>query len=455
MRAVKWLALLSAFALMAVACSSDDDAAPPETVTVTVTVPGATVTSIVTETIEVPSEEPGTISGMAKWGESGGEGAAFLPVLEAFSAATGIRVIYQGVGDDLPTILSTRVAGGQPPDVAILPQPGLLKDLADLGALVPIADTVGDELEACFAPVWAELGSADGTLYGVYFKAANKSTVFYPTQLFADNGITPPATWEEWLTASGNLLDAGITPVAVGGADGWTLSDWFENVYVRTAGPEAYQQLIDHDIAWTDQTVKDALAKMGELIGVDDFVAKGLDGALQIGFGDSVKLVFGDAPEAATVYEGDFVAGVILNETSTESGAFDFFDFPSIAGSAPTVMGGGDVAVVLRDNEDSRAFVEYLATPEAAAIWAAQGGFTSPNSCMDVSVYPDDIARKSAEGMVNAEVFVFDLSDSVPAALGSTAGAGIWAGLQNWMADPTDIDGVTAQLEAEAEAAYG
>ena len=114
------------------------------------------------------------------------------------------------------------------------------------------------------------------------------------------------------MTAAGNLLDAGITPVAVGGADGWTLSDWFENVYLRTAGPEKYDQLTNHEIPWTDQSVKDALATMGELIGVSDFVARGSSGAGQVGFGDSVKLVFSDAPEAAIVYEGDFVAGVIL-----------------------------------------------------------------------------------------------------------------------------------------------
>ncbi len=457
MHRIRWIGLLAVFALIAGACGDDDTTAETVVVTSIVEVPGETitVTSVVTETSIVTEAAPGEIVVMAKWGASGGEGDAFLQVLDAFTAATGIGVNYVGVGDQLPTVLSTQVEGGQPPDVAILPQPGLLKDLAALGALVPIEASAGDELDADFAPVWRELGSVDGTLYGVFFKAANKSTVFYDVNVFAENGITPPATWDEWVAASEALLDAGITPISVGGADGWTLSDWFENVYLRVGGPEKYQQLTDHEIPWTDESVKNTLATMAELIGVDDHVARGLDGALQVGFGDSVKLVFGDEPEAAMVFEGDFVAGVILSETSSTAEDFDFFDFPSIDGSPPGVMGGGDVAVVLKDSPEAQALVEFLATPEAGEVWAALGGFLSPNQRVDLAVYPDDIARKAASGLTNAEQFVFDLSDLVPAALGGTGGAGIWGGLQNWLANPSDIDGVTAQIESEAAAAFG
>lgn len=401
------------------------------------------------------STEGGTVTVMAKWGEGGGEGDAFVQVLDAFTAATGIEVVYNGVGDELPTILSTQVENNDPPDVAILPQPGLLKDLAARGALKSIEEAAGDELDASFAGVWRELGSVDGTLYGVFFKGSNKSTVWYDVNVFTDNGITPPTTWDEWLAASDTLVAAGVTPVAVGGADGWTLSDWFENVYLRTAGPELYDQLTNHEIPWTHDSVKEAFEVMGQLIGVDENVARGTDGALQVGFGDSVKLVFGDAPEAAIVFEGDFVGGVIASETSAQAGTdFDFFDFPSIDGSPPSVVGGGDVAVVLTDNPAAMRLVEYLATAEAGEIWAALGGFSSPNRDVDVSVYPDDIARKAAEALANAEQFRFDLSDLVPAALGGTAGSGIWGGLQDWLGNG-DIDAALQSIEADAQAAQG
>ncbi len=394
---------------------------------------------------------------MAKWGASGGEGAAFLQVLDAFTTETGINVNYVGVGDQVPTVLSTQVAGGQPPDVAILPQTGLLNDLVQIDALIPIEAAAGDEMDAHFSPAWRELGSVDGTLYGVMFKVANKSTVWYDVQAFADNGITPPTTWDEWITASNNLLDAGITPVAVGGADGWTLSDWFENIYLRTAGPEKYDQLSRHEIPWTDQSVVDAFTTMGQIIGNDDFVARGLSGALQVGFGDSVKLVFGDAPEAAIVYEADFVEGVILNETSAQPGTdFDFFAFPTVAGSDPgVVLTGGDVAVVLKDNPEAMALVEYLATPEAAEVWAALGGYSSANKDVDQSIYATDLGRRAVEAMINATAVRYDMGDVMPSAFGSTGGSGFWGGLQDWLGNPGNLDDVLATMEAEAAAAFG
>lgn len=432
MRFKRWILLAAVLALVAAACGDSDSGG------------GEVTADLSGQSVDV----------MAKWGEGGGEGDAFLAVIAGFEAATGASVTYEGVGDDLPTILSTRVAGGDPPDVAVLPQPGLLIDLATQGSLESIEDAAGSNLDSNFADVWRDLGSHDGTLYGVFFKGANKSTVWYDTKVLDDNGIDVPETWDDWVAAASDLVDAGITPVAVGGADGWTMSDWFENVYLRTAGPDKYDQLQNHEIPWTDSSVKEALAALGELIGVDDNVAGGRSGALQIGFGDSVKKVFADK-EAAFVYEGDFVAGVILAETSAVAGDFDFFDFPSIDGSPPSVMGGGDVAVALSDSEAAMAFIEYLSTAAAGEIWAPLGGFSSPNQEVDTSLYPDDIAAKAAAGLAGAEVFRFDMSDLVPSELGGTAGAGIWGGLQNWLENPSNVDSILEQLEAEAAAAQG
>lgn len=461
------IVLLAVFLLLAAACGGDDEPTvvtvrvdvPGETITETVEVevPGETITETVTETVTVEVTGAPSVGAdlnvMAKWGQSGGEGAAFVKVLEAFEAKTGISVNYNGVGDALPTILSTQVAGGQPPDVAILPQPGLLGDLVALGALVSIEAAAGDALDADFAPFWRELGSDGGTLYGLAFKAANKSTVWYNVKVFAANGITPPTTWTEFVAAAQTLLDAGITPVAVAGADGWTLTDWFENVYLRTAGPEKYDQLAKGEIPWDDQSVKDALAKLGELIGVDDFVVGGSSGALQVNFGDSVKAVFSDTAEAAIVFEADFVPGVILNETNAQAGTdFDFFNFPSIDGSPPSILVGGDIAVVLKDSPEAMALIEFLATPEAAEVWAALGGYDSANQRADLAAYPDDIARRAAELLVTAEVLRFDISDLVPSCFGGVGGSGLWGGLQDWLGAPTDIDGVTAQLVADLAA---
>ncbi len=423
--------LASILFLVAAACGPGDEAPPAEG-------------DLAGQTVEVAAVWTGT------------EQENFQQVLDAFAERTGAAVVYTSTGDDIAAVLGTRIEGGDPPDVAILPQPGLMADLVEQGALQPIEEVAGDEVDANYAPVWRELGSVDGTLYGVWFKAANKSTVWYNVGVFGDAGVSPPATWDEFLQVARTIADFGVAPVSIGGADGWTLTDWFENVYIRSAGADAYDQLTRHEIPWTDDSVKDALGVMAELMGDESLIAGGTRGALQTDFPTSVTQVFTDPPEAAIVYEGDFVAGVITGETDAQLGTdADFFDFPAIDGSPPAVVGGGDVAVLLTDSDAGKALIEFLATPEAGEIWAGLGGFTSPNRNVDLSVYPDDITRKSAEALTSAEVFRFDLSDLQPAEFGATVGQGLFKLFQDFLANPDDIDGVTEAMEAAAAQAFG
>lgn len=361
--------LIAVVAMIAAACSSSSDT----TTTQETGGEGSTTTAAGS----MPDLSGQSVEVAAVW--SGNEQANFQKVLDQFASDTGASVTFTSTGDDIATVLGTSIEGGSPPTVAILPQPGLLNELASKGSLTDIGPIAGDLVDQNYAPVWRDLGSVDGTLYGVWFKAANKSTVWYNTQLFDDAGATVPATWDDFLTQAKKISDSGITPVSVGGADGWTLTDWFENVYLRTAGPDMYDQLTTNDIQWTDQSVKDALSKLADVFGDPALLSGGVDTALQNGFVPSVTRVFGDSPEAAIVYEGDFVAGVISDETNSVVGTDAlFFAFPSIDGSEPSVVGGGDVAVLLDDTPAGQALIQYLATPEAAEIWASNGGFCQP-----------------------------------------------------------------------------
>jgi ABC-type glycerol-3-phosphate transport system substrate-binding protein len=403
--------------------------------------------------------EPGSLEGQsvevaAVW--TGTEQESFQQVLDAFAEESGANVTYTSTGDDIATVLGTRIEGGDPPDVAILPQPGLMIDLAGQGALQPIEDVAGELVDANYAGDWRALGSVEDTLYGVWFKAANKSTVWYNVPALDNAGVQPPESWDDLVAGSQTIADSGVTPWSIGGADGWTLTDWFENVYIRTAGGDMYDQLTNHEIPWTDQSVKDALARMAEIFGQSDWLAGGTNGALQTDFPTSVTQVFADPPAAAMVYEGDFVAGVITGETGASLGEdANFFTFPSIDGSSPAVVGGGDVAVLLKDSEAGKTLMQYLASPSAAEIWAGLGGFTSPNKNVDLSVYPDDITRSSAEALTEAETFRFDMSDLQPAEFGGTVGQGLFKLFQDFLANPNDIDGVTQEMEDAAAAAFG
>jgi len=394
----------------------------------------------------------GDISIMAIWG--GEEQASFQAVIDGFTELyPNVEVKYTSGGDNLAPLLSTAVEGGNPPDIAAVGQPGLMKGFADQGAIQPI-DDLRSAIVDNFGEAVADAGAVEGTQYGVMFKGANKSTVWYNVPSFDEAGVTAPETWEELNETAGTLKAAGITPYSVGVDVGWPMTDLFENIYIRSAGEEMYDQLAAHEIPWTDQSVKDALTIMADVVGDPGNMVGGTDGALQTEMPDSVAKVFTDSPEAAMVIIGDFAPGVVETTLEPETG-FNVFTFPSVEGSGPAVVGGGDLFIEFKDNPAADAFLEYLTTPDAATIWASRGGFSSPNKNIDISVYPDEITRTTAGALADADIFRFDMSDLQPAAFGGTPGQGLFKAFTDFVANPDDIDGITQQMESDAAKAFG
>jgi ABC-type glycerol-3-phosphate transport system substrate-binding protein len=386
----------------------------------------------------------------------GTEQQSIQAVLDGFEQKyPNVKVKYNAAGDNIVTVLATAVQGGNPPDLATIAQPGTIAEYAKAGKLKPI-DFAKDTISQNFSQDLVDLGTVDGKQYSFLFKGANKSTVWYNVPVFEDAGVDPPKTWDEFLQAAQTLKASGNPAYSIGGADGWTLTDLFENIYIRTAGAEMYDKLATHEIPWTDPSVKGALKEMAKVFGDTDNIAGGKQGALQTDFPTSVTQVFADPPKAAMVIEADFVAGEIVNSTKAkpESG-FNEFDFPSINGSAPAVVGGGDQVVMFKDSPAARALVQYLATPEASDIWVKRGGFSSPNKNVDESAYPDPILKATATALAQAENFRFDLSDLQPSAFGGTVGQGLFKLFQDFLSNPSNVDGIAQQMEDAAKKAYG
>lgn len=393
-----------------------------------------------------------TISVLGPWTRENQK--SFEAVLDGFREANpDIAVEYTPAGDSMVTVLSTAVEGGDPPDIAVIPQPGLVQDFARQGELEPL-DFLVPTLEENFSPSVAELGTVDGETYSFIFKAANKSTVWYNVAAFENAGVAPPESFEEMVTSAETLTASGVPAYAVAGADGWTLTDLFENVYLRQAGPEKYDQLSRHEIPWTDPSVKAALKTMAEVLGADANLAGGRSQALQTDFSTAVEQVFTETPAAAMIIEADFTPGSVATELEPGTG-YDVFAFPSIADSPEAVVGGGDSLVMFNDSEPAQALMEYLATPEAAAIWAGRGGYASANLQVPEEAYRDDISQAIAAAITEAETFRFDMSDLAPAAFGATPGRGEFKILQDFLADPDRVDATAEALEAAATEAYG
>ncbi|MFJ6945135.1 ABC transporter substrate-binding protein [Streptomyces wuyuanensis] len=405
-------------------------------------------------TVELPRLDGQKIEVAAVW--TGPEQENFTKVLDEFEKRTGATVTFVPAQDPIVNFLGTKIAGGSPPDVAMLPQVGAVKQAVDQKWAKPLGPEAKAELAKNYAKGWQDLGSVDGTPYGVYFKAANKSLVWYNNAVFENAGASVPKTWKDFLTTAETISASGVTPVSIGGADGWTLTDWFENVYLSQAGPEKYDQLARHEIKWTDPSVAQALTTLGELFGKPELIAGGANGALQTEFPKSVTQTFtgGDQPKGAMVFEGDFVT-VNIAQTDAKIGTdAKVFPFPAVGDRAPVVT-GGDAAVALKDTKGAQALLTFLASPDAARIWAGSGGFISPNKSLDVAAYPNNVQRDIAKALIAAgDDFRFDMSDQMPQSFGGTPGKGEWKALQDFLKNPEDVAGTQARLEADAAKAY-
>ncbi|MEU8703925.1 extracellular solute-binding protein [Streptomyces sp. NPDC048565] len=405
-------------------------------------------------TVNLPKLDGEKISVAAVW--TGPEQANFTKVLDEFEKRTGATVTFVPAQDPIVNFLGTKIAGGQPPDVAMIPQVGAIQQAVAKKWAKPVGPEARAQLGQNYAQVWQDLGAVDGTQYGVYFKAANKSLVWYNTKAFENAGAGEPKTWKDFLSTAETISASGVTPVSVGGADGWTLTDWFENIYLSQAGPEKYDQLAEHKIKWTDPSVKDALTTLAELFGKPSLISGGADGALQTEFPVSVTQTFtgGDQPKGAMVFEGDFVS-INIAQTKAKIGTdAKVFPFPAVGADSPVVT-GGDAAVALKDSKGAQALLTWLASEDSAKIWAEAGGFISPNKSLDAAAYPNDVQRTIAEALIDAGDDVrFDMSDQAPQSFGGTPGKGEWKTLQDFLKNPKDIAGAQAKLESDAAKAY-
>jgi alpha-glucoside transport system substrate-binding protein len=400
------------------------------------------------------SPAPQTITFDGAW--TGADKAGFEKVVAAFNRIhPEIKVQYSAVGGNITRAVAKAVAKDRPPDMADLPQPGFVKELAHQGRLQPIT-YARSTIARNFAPIWRRIGTYDGKLYALVFKAADKSLLWYNPSAFRDARAIPPKTWTQ-LLADAKLLDAsGVPAYSIGGADGWTLTDLFENIYLRMFGPAQYDALSAHKIKWTDPSVSRALRAMAGVLGDRSSLAGGTAGALRRGYPDSVKAVFARSPKAAMVFEGDFVARQILSLPPTRRiTGFAAVPFPTISPRADpsAVEIGGDLIVTFRDTPATEAFIKFLATAPAAEAWARLGGFGTGNLNVPASVYPNAIMREIELPLETARSVVFDMSDEQPASFGSTNGRGEWAIFQQFLADPTHPDRTGRELETDAAAA--
>jgi len=452
-------------ALGVTACGSTSTTPPPSS-------PAAS-SAPASASASAPSQKiGGSVTVWAEWTST--EQQDFLAALTPFETDTGITVNYTGKGSNMDQALNAAVAGGAPPDVALVPDPGELNTLASQGKLHDLSSILGS-LTSNYSSAWNTLASHSGTLYGVWFKGANKNTIWYNPAEFAAAGITSaPGSWEDLVKDAQQLQAAGVTPFSLCSDIGWPIADFWQNVYLKTAGADMYNKLAAHNIPWTDPSVTTAFTTMAQIVGQPSFLLGGTSGALSQKYPDCVDKVFpkaGTKPQAAMVFEGDFVVSEITANASTytpvssptasgcttdaSKGCYGFFDFPAPqadSANQSAVQGAGDVAMLMNDTPQAEALMKYLAGPEGATIWAHAGGFTSPNNQVASSAYPDPVSQADAQALVQASAFVFSLDD-----LQGSWESDLWSDTKNFVANPSssNVSTIESTMESQAKAALG
>jgi ABC-type glycerol-3-phosphate transport system substrate-binding protein len=400
-----------------------------------------------------------SVSGSVKfWGIwAATEQKAFQKVIDGFHTQyPNVNVTYASKGNDIPTVLSTAIAGGNPPDMADIAQPGLMKQLVQQGHLKPIT-YAQSAIAGNFSPAWEDLGKVNGKLYGLLYKASNKSTLWYNVNVLKQAGVNAPKTWSQMVSEAKTIKASGTPAYSLCGANGWTLTDIFENLYLRRWGQAKYDQLSTHQIKWTDPTVTKSLQDMAQVVGDTGNIYGGTSGALQTDYPTCVDYAFATPPKAAFNFQGDFVSLEILQATKSKPAKdFNVVPFPAITSgaNATAVETGGDLIITFRDTPAIEAFTKYLASPQAAQIWAKLGGFGSGNKNVPASVYPDPITKATETPLAGATQVAFDMSDNQPASFGATTGQGEWGIFQKFLQNPASISSIQQQLESSAAKAY-
>ena len=357
---------------------------------------------------------------------------------DALSAFDGPRVITNSTRD-LAAVLTTAIEGGNPPDVAILPQPGLMVSLANDGSIVDI-ESMRSTLEADYASSWIDLGSVDGTLYGCFYGVSNKSLIWYNPKRFAENGYSVPSTWAELEALAAQIQADGGTPwslaVESGGASGWPGTDWIEDIMLRTAGPDLYDQWVAGNLAFDSPEVRRAWEIFGSVATDDAALFGGTVGAATTFFGDVGIPLFTDPPGAFLAKQASFITSFFQDTNPTDAALvagedISFFPFPEIdaAGGTP-VLGGGNVIVSFNNEPDTLALMAFLCGSDFQQATAASLGFLSANRGVDSSVLPSDLLRLNNEAIQAAEVVRFDASDLMPPEVGQGT---FWTGVVDYI----------------------
>jgi alpha-glucoside transport system substrate-binding protein len=376
-------------------------------------------------------------------------------MLAYFEDATGVTVNYSSSENyEQQIVIDTQA--GSPPNVAILPQPGLLADLAAKGFLTDLGDDTAKWMKDNYAAgqSWVDLGTYPGKdgkphFYGFSYKSDVKSLVWYSPENFEDAGYEVPKTMEELKALTEKIAASGKKPWCIGlgsgGATGWPATDWIEDLMLRTQKPDVYDGWVTNKVKFTDPAVINAINEFGWFAKNDKFVDGGVAAVAATDFRDSPKGLFTSPPKCYLHHQASFIPSFFPEGTKMGQDA-DFFYMPPYASKSDLgrpVLGAGTLVTITKDSPAARAFIQWLETPIAHEVWMAQKSFLTPFKAVNPDAYADAQSKKMGEILTTATTFRFDGSDQMPGKIGAGA---FWTGMVDFVGGKS-ADDVAASIQ--------
>ena len=394
-----------------------------------------------------------TVDVLVVWG--GAELESFEAMVAPWEEETGADVAIESTRD-LNATLTTRVEGGNPPDLAGLPGPGAMAEFYRNGDLVALPQSVLDVLESEYNEGVIVDGSVDGEPVGVFIKTSVKGLIWYNPEAMEAAGYDVPEDWDGLTSTVDQIAADGTPPWGIGlesgAASGWPATDWIEDFVIRQSGADVYDQWVNGELAWTSDEIRAAFEAFGQWATDPEYVNGGPNAVINTPFGNAGDCIFGDEPECYLHHQASFITGFFEENNPDEAEAgvtYDFFAMPAIEFNG--VVYAGDLFGMFNDSPAAVSLMEYLVTADAQQIWVERGGALSANQNVSLDAYPDDTSRRSAEFLVGAEVVRFDASDKMPAEMNEA----FWGAMLEFVQNPDNLDDILSNLDEVQASAYG
>lgn len=364
-----------------------------------------------------------------------------------------IAIKYTGT-EEFETLINNLVDTGVPPDIAAIPQPGLMKKFAATGKLAPLPASLIAKIESNYSPAWKDLGSFNGNVYGLYHRVNAKGWVWYNKPAFEQAGYLVPQTWDELQTLTRAMETTGTAPWCIGiesgAATGWVGTDWLENIMLRTQPVEVYDQWVDGKIKFSSEPVRSAWKIMDSIWNNPKQVNGARPAILRTEFKQSAQDLFARTPQCWLHMQGSFVTGffpeAVQNDLDNQVGVFLL---PPIDPALPKALEvGGDQYVVFAGHARPEVLkvMEYLTSGKSASSWIQAGGALFPHRDQDISLYKSKLDQTLVRSILEAQAARFDASDLMPPAVN----AAFWKAVTDYVGGKS-IEQVTAEADASWE----